>query len=70
MFGKRRKNCYSYSSTQREALATSSVEQNLELIFPIVTPQYWCQNDHTNEGFQMVRHLTRSDTIMMKLTRI
>ena len=56
-------------STQREALATRSVEKNLELLFAIVTPQYWYQNDRT-EGFQMVRHLTRSDTIMMELTRI
>ena len=58
-------------STQKEALATRSVDKNLELIFYIITPpQYWCQNDRTDEGFQMVRHLTRSDTIMMELTRI
>ena len=57
-------------STQSEAVTNRSVEKNLELIFSIVTPQYWCQNDRTNEGFQIVRHLTRSDTIIMELTRI
>ena len=36
-------------SIQREALATRSVEKTLELIFSIVTPQYWCQNDCTDE---------------------
>ena len=57
-------------STQKEALPTRSVEKNLEPIFPIVTPKYWCQNDRTDEGFQMVHHSTRSDNIMMELTRI
>ena len=28
------------------------------------------ENDRNDEGFQMVRHLTRSDAIMMELTRI
>ena len=57
-------------STQREALPTNSVEKNLEQTFPIVTPQYWCQNDRTDESFQIVCHLNRSDTIMVVLTRI
>ena len=57
-------------STQKEALATRSVKKHLEIIFSIVTPHYWCQNDRTDEVFQMVRCLTRSDTIMMELTRI
>ena len=60
---------YMRGSTQRKALATRSVVKNLELIFSILTPQYWCQNDRTDEGFQMVHHLTTSDTIMMELTR-
>ena len=30
--------------TQREALATRSIDKNLEQTFPIVNPQYWCQN--------------------------
>ena len=57
-------------STQTEALATRSFGKNLEQTYPIITPQCWCQKDRTYEGFQMVRHLTRSDTIMMVLTTI
>ena len=38
-------------SNQRKALATRSIEKNLEPIFSIVTPQYWCQNDRTDESF-------------------
>ena len=57
-------------STQREALANRSVEKNLEQTFPIVNPQYWCQNDRTDESFQMVRNFNISDTIMMVLARI
>ena len=39
-------------STQREALATRSVEQNSSAyIFHCNPPQYWCQNDRTDEGF-------------------
>ena len=57
-------------STRREALATRSVEKNLEQTFPIVTPQYWCQNDRTDESFQMLRPLNISDTIMVVLAMI
>ena len=59
-------------STQRKALATRSVEKKSRAYISHCNPppQYWCQNDHIDEGFQMVRHVTRSDTIMMELTKI